>query len=299
MGPRSRESNFSPTGNARWSSWMPLPGRNCTVHPRRRMIYTPAWSEDGKRLALVMQGRQGRALTVVGLESGSFREVIPHRDEELANPVFYHGYILYKSSRDGVVNIFAAEIVTGQCYQVTAAQFGADYPSISPDGGKLIYSDYTAHGYNLAELPLEPTTWIRVDAVAPSSLSIQKNQHDYSAHLTRASHPAPPYRPSLHLFDFHSWGFTGGPPNLGFGILSNDKMHLADFNAALLYNTDEGTVGYQTGFSYNRFLPVLDFSFGDRGRRLQYVDHPDDFTERTVAAGFHIPLNFARGTYRT
>jgi hypothetical protein len=33
-------------------------------------------------------------------------------------------------------------------------------------------------------------------------------------------------------------------------------MHLADFNAALLYNTDEGTVGYRTGFSYNRFYPV-------------------------------------------
>src|ERR1019366_3487368 len=32
---------------------------------------------------------------------------------------------------------------------------------------------------------------------------------------------------------------------------------------------------------------------------LQYVDHTDDFTERTAAAGFHIPLNFSRGYYRT
>jgi hypothetical protein len=267
--------------------------------PENEMVYTPAWSEDGKRLAVVMQSGQGRALTVVDLESGSFHEVIPHRDEELANPVFYGGYILYKSSRDDVVNIFAAEISTGQCYQVTAARFGADYPSISPDGSKLLYSDYTARGYNLAEIPLDPTTWTRIDTVAPSSLGFQKNHHDYSAQIPGTQLPAAPYRPSLHLFDFHSWGFTGGPPNLGFGILSNDKMRLADFNAALLYNTDEGTFGYQTGFSYNRFFPVLDFSFGDRGRRLQYVDHTDDFTERTVAAGFHIPLNFSRGTYRT
>jgi len=267
--------------------------------PDNDMIYTPAWSEDGRGLAVVTQSGQGRALTLVDLESETFRDVIPHRDEELANPVFYRDYILYKSSRDGVVNIFAAAIATGQCYQVTSAQFGADYPSISPDGTKLLYSDYTARGYNLAELPLDPTAWPPIDTVAPSSLGYQKNLRDYSAQIPANPFPIAAYRPSLHLFDFHSWGFTGGPPNLGFGILSDDKMHLADFSAALLYNTDEGKFGYQAGFSYNRFFPILDFSFTDRGRRLQYVGYTDDFTEHTAAAGFHIPLNFSRGYYRT
>ena len=267
--------------------------------PRNDMIYTPAWSEDGKQLTVVTQSSQGRALTVVDLQSGTFHEVIPHRDEELANPVFFRGYVLYKSSREEVVNIFAAEIATGVCYQVTAARFGADYPSISPDGSKLLYSDYTARGYNLAELPLDPATWTRIETVAPSSLVFQKSQHDYSSQIPTTTLPSSPYHPSLHLFDFHSWGFTGGPPNLGFGILSNDKMRLAEFNAGLIYNTDEGKFGYQTGFSYNRFFPVLDFSFADRGRRLQYTGYRDDFTERTAAAGFHIPLNLSRGYYRT
>ena len=267
--------------------------------PDNDMIYTPAWSEDGKRLAVVTQSGQGRALTVADLESGAFQDVIPHRDEEIANPVFYRAYILYKSSRDGVVNIFAAEIASGQCYQVTAAQFGADYPSISHDGSTLLYSDYTARGYNVAELPLDPTAWTRVDTLPPSGLDSQKNRHDYSSQIPGTLFPTAPYLPSRHLFDVHSWGFTGGSPNLGFGLMSDDKMHLADVNAALLYNTDEGTFGYQTGFSYNRFFPVLDFGFADRGRRLQYVDHTDDFTEHTASAGFHIPLNFSRGYYRT
>jgi hypothetical protein len=268
--------------------------------PENDMIYTPAWSEDGRRLAVIMQSGQGRALTVVDLQSGDFHDVIPHRDEELGNPAFYRDYILYKSSRDGIVNIFAAEIATGQCYQVTAARFGADYPSVSPDGSKLLYSDYTARGYNLAELPLDPVSWTRVDSGAPSSPDLPRNQRDFSAGIPGTPFPVAPYRPSLHLFDVHSWGFTGGGgANLGFGILSNDKMHLSDSNAAALYNTDEGKFGYQAGFSYNRFFPVLDFSFVDRGRRLTYIDHTQDFTERTAAAGFHIPLNFSRGYYRT
>jgi hypothetical protein len=267
--------------------------------PDNDMIYTPAWSEDGRRLAIVTQGGQGRALAVVDLESGAFQGVIPHRDEEIANPAFDRAYILYKSSRDDVVNIFAVEIATGQCYQVTAAQFGADYPSVSSDGRTLLYSDYTARGYNMAELRLDPAAWTRIDALAPSVADPQKNRRDYSGQIPGTLFPVAPYLPSRHLFDVHSWGFSGGGQNLGFGLLSDDKMHLADFNAALLYNTDEGTVGYRTGFSYNRFFPVLDFSFADQGRRLQYVNYADDFTERTAAFGFHIALNFSRGYYRT
>ena len=130
-----------------------LPNRKCSLaildagtgkemrrfpSPDNDMIYNPAWSEDGKRLAIVNQGGQGRALTVVDLETGAFQVVIPHRDEEIANPAFYRSYLLYKSSRDGVVNIFAVDIATGQCYQVTNSRFGADYPSVSPDGSQLL-----------------------------------------------------------------------------------------------------------------------------------------------------------------
>jgi Tol biopolymer transport system component len=267
--------------------------------PDNDMIYNPAWSEDGKRVAMVTQGRAGRALQIADLEAGSFQAVIPHRDEELANPAFYRGYVLYKSSRDGVVNIFAVEIATGNCYQVTRSEFGADYPSVSPDGAKLIYSDYTARGYNVAELPLDPAAWTPVAGPAPSNVIPIANLRDYSAQVGAEPYSAARYLPSLHLFDVHSWGPAGSGSSTGFGFLSNDKMHLAEFNAAALYSTDEQTFGYLAGFSYSRFFPVLDFSIADRGRRLQYPTYEDDFTEHTASVGFHIPLNLSRGYYRT
>lgn len=211
--------------------------------PDNDMILTPAWAEDGKRLAIVTQGRQGRALQIADLQAGTFQTVIPHRDEEIANPAFYRDYLLYKSSRDGVVNIFATEIATGKCYQVTQSQFGADYPSVSPDGAKLVYSDYTARGYNLAEMALDPASWIPVEGVAPSNVIPLANPRDYSALAGGQQYPSAPYAPSLHLLDVHSWG----PAGAGLGFFSNDKMHLAAFNADVLYNTDEGTLGYETG----------------------------------------------------
>ena len=75
-------------------------------------------------------------------------------------------------------------------------------------------------------------------------------------------------------------------------------MHLAAFNADVLYNTDEGTLGYETGLSYSRFFPVFDVGFSE-ARRLNYPSYTDEFLQRTVTAGFHIPLNLSRGYYRT
>jgi len=267
--------------------------------PDNDMIYTPAWSEDGRRVVMVTASGKGRALTVADLGTGAFRDVIPHGDEELANPVFYREYILYKSSRNSMVNIFAVHMAGGERYRVTAAQFGADYPSISADGTKLLYSDYTARGYNVAELPLDAATWTPIDSAAPATLAMPRNYHDYSAEIPGTQYPVQAYRPGFHLFDVHSWGPTSGSPNWGYGLMSNDKMGLMDFHASVLYNSQEHTPGFETGFSYNRFFPVLDFSFSDSNRRLQYAAYDQNFEERDFSGGFHIPLNLSRGYYRT
>jgi len=70
----------------------------------------------------------------------------------------YRDYVLYKSSDDGLVNIFAVKIDSGMRYRVTSSRFGADYPTISPTARNCLFSDYTSEGYNLAEIPLDPSS---------------------------------------------------------------------------------------------------------------------------------------------
>jgi len=267
--------------------------------PDNDMIFTPAWSEDGSRLAMVTQASSGRALTVVDVASGQFQDAIPHRDEEIANPVFYRGYILYKSSREGMVDIFAVETATGRCYRVTMSRFGADYPSVSPDGTKLLYSDYTARGYNVAELPLDPSQWTKTDTVAPSATAFRGAVHDYSAEIPANPFAVENYRPGVHPFEVHSWGPDLELPDVGFSAYSNDKMGLFGLQASGFYDTYEHAPGVSTSFQYNRFFPVLDLGFTERVRKIQYLDRYDRFAEHTASAGFYIPLNLSRGYYNT
>jgi hypothetical protein len=267
--------------------------------PGNAMIYSPAWSADGRRLAMVRQAAAGRALTLADTESGKFTDLIPPTDEELANPVFFGDYVLYKSSPNGTVDIYAVQISEGRRYRVTSSKFGANFPSVSPDGTKLIYSDYTERGYNVAELPLDPSTWTRVAGAPFLGIGYHGPVHDYSQDIPATEYPVEGYSPSLHLFDVHSWGFTGGSPNWGFGVQSNDKMRLMSFEASAIYNSNEHTPGFATGVSYSRFFPVLYLGYSDMGRRVQYVDHTDDFTQRTGTAGFYVPFNLSRGSYFT
>jgi hypothetical protein len=213
--------------------------------------------------------------------------------------VFWGEYVLYKSSYDGTVNIYAVKTGTGQRFRVTEAKFGANFPAISPDGTKLLYSDFSSRGYNLAELPLDPTKWVPLDSLANVGLAYHGPFKDWSAGIPSTAYPVQTYHPSAHLFNIHSWGFAGEPPNFGFGFYSNDKMGLMSFHSSVLYNTNEGKPGFATGFSYSRFFPVLDVGFSEVGRRLRFVTGTQDFTERTATAGFHVPLNLSRGQYFT
>ena len=267
--------------------------------PGNAMIYSPAWSADGKRIAMITQAAAGRALTIADLASGAFTDVIPPVDEELANPVFFRDYVLYKSSPNGIMDIYAVEPDSGRRYRVTDSKFGANFPSISADGAKLVYSDYTVQGYNVAEIPLDPATWKLAEGQPYKGIGYHGQVHDYSREIPATQYAVERYSPSLHLFDVHSWGFTSGPPNLGFGLMSNDKMRLMGWDASAIYNTDEHKPGFATSVSYSRFFPVLYLGFSDEGRRLTYVDRTVDFTQRTGTAGFYIPLNLSRGSYYT
>ena len=152
-------------------------------------------------------------------------------------------------------------------------------------------------GYSVAELPLDVASWTRIGAVPYAGLHYLGQYKDYSSQAPDKKYDVERYRPSLHLVSAHSWGPTSGPPEMGFGVMSNDKMGLLSFNVSALYDTSEGTAGFQTGASYSRFFPVLDFSFSDKNRKVDYGTYTANWTERTLTGGFHIPLNFSRGLF--
>jgi len=72
-------------------------------------------------------------------------------------------FIVFSSDHEGVFDLFALELATGQLFRITREPGGAFWPAVSPAGTSIVYSAYGPKGYDLAMLPLEPQNWIAID----------------------------------------------------------------------------------------------------------------------------------------
>ncbi|MCU0243090.1 MAG: hypothetical protein MUF51_11795, partial [Vicinamibacteria bacterium] len=112
-------------------------------NPGNDTLVAPAWSEDGGRLVFTRQGMHGRALVVADLKAKTERDVLPLDWEDITAPVLYGGHVFFSSPRSGIDNIYALDLATGRRYQVTSSRLGAFMPSVSRDGRRLFYCEYS------------------------------------------------------------------------------------------------------------------------------------------------------------
>ena len=264
-------------------------------------LLTPAWSPDGRSIAVVRQSPNGmKGLSIFAIGLGTFAELTPPSREDLTYPEFTGEYVLYGSPLSGIDNIYAVHIGTKARYQVTSVRLGAYYPHASRDGRRLLFSDCSTDGFNIAEQDLDPSSWRPIESVESTDFHYHETgARDYTAEVPSTAFESRPYRPLGHLINVHSWGVTSPPPDMGFGVHSTDKMGLLDLTASLKYDWNEHTTGYEAAASFNALYPVLDFGFSRKNREVRYSDHTSKWTERTARAGFHVPLNLSRGYYKT
>jgi Tol biopolymer transport system component len=71
--------------------------------------------------------------------------------------------VVFRSDRDGIPNLYALRLADRSLVRVTNVLGGAFQPSVSPDGGTVVYSDYSARGYDVVSAALD------LDAAAPAA----------------------------------------------------------------------------------------------------------------------------------
>ena len=123
-------------GNSQWC------GAGAFPSPRRGVYWrTPAWSEDGRHIAVVRQDARGNALGHIDVVDGEGQIVLPHTHDEIGWPIFWGSYLLFDSPYSGIDNIHAVHLSSGAHYQVTSRPLAATHVSV--DGDSLLFEDYT------------------------------------------------------------------------------------------------------------------------------------------------------------
>ena len=172
----------------------------------------PNWYSDDRKVISVVVGRQGKSLVLADPATGRMRTVIPFSYQDIGDPTTFGKYIFYRGAYSGIDNIYAADTLTGEIFQVTSARFGASGPVVSPDGDKLIYSNYTSMGNELVWTTLDSSVWKPLNLVEDHSIKLyepltrQMNYVFNADSVPAVDYPSKPYREGIEFIRFSQLG---------------------------------------------------------------------------------------------
>jgi hypothetical protein len=215
-------------------------------------LYSPRLSPDGTRVAFELHegGRRDLALYADG-------KVMRLTDDDALDldPAWSADgrWLFFASDRGGIFNLYARG-EDGAIRQVTNVETGALEPAPSPDGKTLAYVGYSRAGYDLARIPLDPTTWIDPAPAPPAP--------PFEPPAEAAPLPARPYS-SLSTVYPHWWFPLLGSDAMGntWGLITGGVDVLARHAWSLegWYGVKSRQLGYFASYQGGWSWPFIDF----------------------------------------
>jgi Tol biopolymer transport system component len=281
---------------------------------RKDFYMTPRWSDDGKQLIAVVLNDKGKSIVSIDPKNSTYKEIIPYTFYDISNPSVYFPYVFYNGSYSGIANIYAANLVSGKIYQVTSRRSGAIDAAVSADGKKLAFSDYTALGYNIAEMDILPGNWIPIENISDQSIQYykplveQESGGNVFKNIPDEKYEIKKYKKGLHLFNFHSWApasinLNSQQVTSGVSLISQDVLSSTITSLNYEFNNTERTGNFSANVNYMGWYPVINFSVRDGIRSMpppNYFNTQDySFREKTAIMGITLPLNLTTGKYES
>jgi len=281
-------------------------------NPEGHVLLTPAWAPDGQSLYVVaVHAWRGNALVRVPLDGAPADTIIPFTHEAISRPVVRGDHVYFGSPRSGLDNIHAVQLATRELRQVTSRPLGAMWPSVSPDGSRLAFSDYGARGYEVAEMPLDPATFraVRDEPLRTTPLVAALAAQEATASPLAAppdtTWPSRPFTGWPRLFDFHSLALspTSDGVNYGAQLESRNVLNTVGFVAGATFNVNERTTAVEAGVSYAGLPVIGDLAVRGGSRASTYTDsagaeQPYSWNERAVTGSLRLPLTRLTGQVR-
>ncbi len=127
---------------------------NTFTHGHNDYIFTPSWNEDDTKLVCIVLTKQGKQLVELDLTNGEWNELMPPTYVEIALPYYYGDEVIFTGSFSGTEEQYVCT-TDGEVKQLTQSKYGTNASFV--DNHNLIYSNYTADGYQLVSLPMDKT----------------------------------------------------------------------------------------------------------------------------------------------
>lgn len=288
-------------------------------------LFSPEWINDDEVVAVVLVN-EGKRLARFNLNSGKM-EFLTNRDlGEIKNLNVQNEHIFFISSYSGKNSLYDFNLSNNTIQQIYEPRFGAAYPAISPNGHKMIFSDYTADGFRILQTPYVPDNSIPLENIKAykyklaDDLAAQESGVIDFSKIDTVNYDSKRYRKTTHLFNFHSWA----PLSLnvdsyeftpGISFMSQNKLSTAITTLGYEWDYTEKTGKFFGKYSFKGWYPIFDLEI-NHGKRASEYRNIQEITNRNgevisadttmqrftwkqtyASIGSRIPFNLSRGKY--
>jgi hypothetical protein len=241
-------------------------------NPDEALLQTPSWCADGKNILAVANGAGGKSIVRIDIATGRCTPVLPPSRDDISCPADGGKYVYFTAYRNGITNIYAVDYRAGKVMQVTSARFGAFDPQPCAARNRLVYSEYSANGYNIIETEIDTAKWTAAEYLTDYSTKLyatiarQENFNMQDSVIPDVRHAIKPYRKWANLFNVHSWA------PLYYSVDASDAASTEFYPGAVLLSQDltgnltssagyswRGYNAFHASFTFKGLYPVIDF----------------------------------------
>ncbi len=283
-------------------------------NPENYFFSFPRWV-DNERVIVVVQHRGLQGLAIINIHNESYDWLIDLQQHQLSYPRVHGNHAFFNSTRTGIDNIHAVNLSTKEESQVTSTLLGGVQPVISPDGSTLVYSEFTAMGWNLMEMELDPNQWRPIKERYPTEIDFYQpavSQGNILENVPKEEFPVGKFNKSEGLFQLHSWSAIALHPNYGGIVFMGNKLSTLSASANYQYNVNEDEGSWGVSGNFAEWYPVLrvDYDHANRSRNtlVYYEDiSPSDtifqfaatseWVEDDIGVGVILPFNLTSGNH--
>jgi hypothetical protein len=295
--------------------------------PDNQYFFTPSWDEKGEKLYSVSLSEKGKSLIEIELKNHQIIELTERTYANIKSPVISNESLYFTTDFSGVNLIYAFNLKSKNVKCIVSVPFGADFAYTMKIDNKLIFSNYTSGGFQLASIAFK-------NIHNREALSgIQLGSNDLADKLSKQEIGIPNFSASQstlykskkysklgHLFNFHSWApayidINSDEIRPGVSMFSQNKLGTAETKLGYDYNVNDRTGKYKLEFNYLGWFPEIatEISTGKEASNYYLIKNTLNqnhqiikrdttlqrfsWNEFNADIDIRLPLNLSRGKY--
>lgn len=274
-------------------------------HAEKNLVYTYPKFYDNDHVLSFIRNEQGlMTLAMINLQSGETDNLLPWTYEVKGFPLLKGDTVYFSSSNGYQDDVFAVNIKTRNVVKLTSEPLGAYQPAVNAKG-KLVWSSFTAKGFQLKEKQLTTDDWQPVVSVATINAAdlyldkaLQQPPGNILDELPVQQYPVSRYGKMSSPFNFHSWRPYYEQPEWSFTVYGQNVLNTFQTGLYYAYNENESShkVGLNgvSGIWFPWITGGLSYTFD---RKVSDSIRTIHWNELNANVGLSVPLDFTGGRW--